>query len=96
MTQLLFTVLLIAICPLMMFFMMRGMSSGGRRSGGRRDDTQMQKPALPSLGSSTQDARIAYLESEVARLSRARAAEGTPRSIVAELDHREVDAVSTR
>jgi len=90
MTQLLFTVLLIAICPLMMFFMMRGMSSG------RRDDTQMQKPALPLLGSSTQDARISYLESEVARLSRAGPADGTPRSIVAELDHRECDAASTR
>jgi uncharacterized small protein (DUF1192 family) len=90
MTQLLFTVLLIAICPLMMFFVMRGMHSGGRP-----DDTQMQKPALPMLGSSTQDARIAYLESEVARLSRAGRAEGTPHSIVADLDHREVDAVST-
>ncbi len=90
MTQLLFTVLLIAICPLMMFFMMRGMHSGGRR-----DDRQMQKPALPLLGSSTQDARIAYLESEVAQLSRAGRAEGTPHSIVADLDHREVDAVST-
>jgi Protein of unknown function (DUF2933) len=90
MTQLLFTVLLIAICPLMMFFMMRGMHSGGRR-----DDRQMQKPALPLLGSSTQDARIAYLESEVAQLSRAGRAEGTAHSIVADLDHREVDAVST-
>jgi Protein of unknown function (DUF2933) len=90
MTQLVFTVLLIAICPLMMFLMMRGMSSGGRR-----DDTQMQKPALPLLGSSTQDARIAYLESEVARLSRAGPADGAPHSIVAELDHRELDAVST-
>jgi len=90
MTQLLFTVLLIAICPLMMFFMMRGMYSSGRR-----DDTQMQKPALPMLGSSTQDARIADLEREVARLSKARPADGAPHSIVAEPDGREVDAVST-
>jgi uncharacterized small protein (DUF1192 family) len=90
MTQLLFTVLLIAICPLMMFVMMRGM-----RSGGRRDDRQMQKPALPMLGSSTQDARIADLESEVARLSKARPADGMPHSIVAELHPREVDGVST-
>jgi hypothetical protein len=58
MTQLLFTVLLIATCPLMMFFLMRGM-----RSGGRRHDTQMQKPALPMLGSFTQNARIADPES---------------------------------
>jgi Protein of unknown function (DUF2933) len=90
MTQLLFTVLLIAMCPLMMFFMMRGMHSGGRR-----DDTQMQKPALPMLGSSTQDARIADLEREVARLSKARPADGAPHSIVVEPDRREVDAVST-
>jgi hypothetical protein len=90
MTQLLFTVLLIAICPLMMFFMMRGMHSGGRR-----DDTRMQKPTQPLLGSSTQDARIADLESEVARLSKAWPADGMPDSIVAEPAHREVDAVST-
>jgi hypothetical protein len=90
MTQLFFTVLLIAMCPLMMFFMMRGMHSGGRR-----DDTQMQKPALPLLGSSTQDARIADLEREVARLSKPWPADGTPHSIVAERDHHEVDVVST-
>jgi uncharacterized small protein (DUF1192 family) len=78
------------MCPLMMFFMMRGMHSGGRR-----DDTQMQKPALPMLGSSTQDARIADLESEVARLSRARPTDGAPHSIVVEPDRREVDSVST-
>jgi Protein of unknown function (DUF2933) len=72
MTQLLFTVLLIAICPLMMFFMMRGM-----RGGGRRDDTGMQRPAQPPAGSLAQDARIADLESEVARLTKASPPAGT-------------------
>ena len=66
MTQLLFTVLLIAICPLMMFFMMRGMNGSSRG-----DDVQNHPHAPHLVSPSQQDARIAELESEVARLSRA-------------------------
>jgi hypothetical protein len=76
MMQFLFTVLFISICPLLMFFMMRGMRAVVV-------GMTMQKPALPMLGSFTQGARIADLESEVARLSKARRADGTPCSIVA-------------
>jgi hypothetical protein len=89
MTQLLFTVLLIAICPLMMFFMMRGMSSGGRR-----DDMRSQPPAPSLIDSSTQEARIADLESEVARLSTAQPDVTSPAALAA-VDLREHDAFAT-
>ncbi len=66
MSQILFTVLLIAICPLMMFFMMRGMHGSGRST-----DMQNQPSRPHPVGPSQQDARIADLENEVARLSKA-------------------------
>ncbi len=74
--QILFTLLLIAICPLMMFFMMRGMMGGGRSR-----EASMQQPALPN--SPTQDARIAELETEVARLTTARTAHGSVDAVAA-------------
>ncbi len=89
MTQLLFTILLIAICPLMMIFMMRGMIGGGRGS------APVQNPTPPLLGSSTHDVRIAELEREVARLTKTRPADGSADSIAAGPGQREFDGAST-
>ncbi len=89
MTQLLFTVLLIAICPLMMFLMMRGMMGGGRVS------APVQNPAPPLLGSSSQDVRIAELEREVARLTTTRPADGGADLIATGPGQREFDGAST-
>lgn len=86
--QILFILILIAICPLMMFFMMRGMMGGGRSR-----ETPMPQPALPN--SPTQDARIAELQTEVARLSAARAADGSVAAVAAARGAAEPDSVIT-
>jgi hypothetical protein len=68
MSQVLFFLLFVAVCPLMMFFMMRGMH------GGRPADTVGggQPPIVVDAVST--NARIIELEREVARLHEAQPA----------------------
>lgn len=62
MTQVFFFLLLVAICPLMMFFMMRGMH------GGRPADAVGEGPPLHIVDAASSNARITELEREVAHL----------------------------
>jgi hypothetical protein len=65
MSPVLFFLLLLAVCPLMMFFMMRGMH------GGRHADTVGGGPPLHIVDAAPNNARITELEREVARLREA-------------------------
>ncbi len=62
--------LLILACPLMMIFMMRGMSGGhDRRPASTPGDRSTVDPAKASVAKTDpRDARLAELEREVARL----------------------------
>ena len=61
--------LVVLVCPLMMFFMMRGMH-GGREE--HVDGGQRQRPDdLASRGADPRDARLADLEREVRHLREA-------------------------
>lgn len=69
----LFFLLLILACPLMMMFMMRGMHGGaGHDAGDARNDPRQV------VDTTAQDARIAQLEREVARLRATGGADDTP------------------
>jgi hypothetical protein len=64
-------VLLIVVCPLMMFFMMRGMGGMRGMHGGHDDDARTFGPNDPSqvaVPADRRDARLAELEREVAEL----------------------------
>lgn len=66
-----FYLLLLFICPLAMFFMMRDMGGMGGRQGGNDDMAMHQRPTHPEridAPADPRDARLAELEREVAAL----------------------------
>ncbi|MCL5734218.1 MAG: DUF2933 domain-containing protein [Actinobacteria bacterium] len=73
MAALLSLILLIVVCPLLMFFMMRGMHGHGSKNGAVDTDTPDQNPSAAQLRELRRDlearledldARIEYLEAE--------------------------------
>jgi hypothetical protein len=70
-----FYLLLLIICPLAMFFMMRNMGGMGTPRGGKNATPGDQTPTYPERIDSpadSRDARLAELEREVAELRAAR------------------------
>jgi hypothetical protein len=67
--------LLLLICPLVMFFMMRGMGGMGGRRGANDDMAAHHGPTYPDrfdAQADPRDARLAELEREVAALRASR------------------------